>query len=504
MTNKSGLQIKSGALISYLAIAISIVSALLYTPWMKNQIGDSNYAIYSLASSLIAIFLMDFGLGTSVTRFVAKYRAENNESGINNILGYVIKLYIAIDIIIFILLTIVYFQLENIYTGLNVSEIEVLKKVFVVVAGYSVFSFPFTPLTGILNAYEKFIELKLCDLFQKLSAILLIVIALMSDYGVVALVLMNALSGTLAIVVRLYIIKRNINIRPNLKIKDSSILKSLASFSLWATVLALAQRMIFNLAPSILGITSNSMEIARFAPASQLEGYFFTFAFAINGLFMPTIARYTAQSDVKSCEKLLTKVGRYQMSILGLLFSGIAVVGTEFMELWMGKEYRMGGICALIMIAPSLLAYPQQIANTMISVQNKIKYSAISAVIMAITNIILSFVLTPKLGVWGASISIGIAYTVNWLILNVVYHKQLNLNLKGFYLRVYLKHIPAIAICIVISIVICNLLSITEWTGLLIKAVIVSVIYVISLTTIAFSHNEIANLFKNLKDKFKI
>ena len=97
----TGNQIRTGAIISYIAIFVSTLSALLYTPWMKNQIGDSHYGLYTLVGSLIAIFMMDFGLSSSVTRFVAKYRAENDEKSINDIFGYVIKLYVVIDIIIF-------------------------------------------------------------------------------------------------------------------------------------------------------------------------------------------------------------------------------------------------------------------------------------------------------------------------------------------------------------------------------------------------------------------
>ena len=107
MRQKNNSQIKSGAIISYAGIIISTVASLLYTPWMKNQIGDANYGLYTLVGSLVAIFLMDFGLSTSVTRFISKYRAENNEIQINNVMGYVFKLYIAIDVVISIVLIIV-------------------------------------------------------------------------------------------------------------------------------------------------------------------------------------------------------------------------------------------------------------------------------------------------------------------------------------------------------------------------------------------------------------
>lgn len=498
-----GQQIKVGAIISYLAIFISTISALLYTPWMKEQIGDANYGLYTLVGSLITIFLMDFGLSTAVTRFISKYRAENNDKAIRDVLGYVFKLFFTIDVIITVILVVVYCFLGSIYKGLTFDELETLKKIFIVFGAYSVFSFPFMPLPGILNAYEKFVQLKLCDLLQKVLTVALVVVALLCDYGVVALVLMNAVAGAITIGVRLIILKQSKIGVPNFAVKDKELFKSLLGFSIWVTVLAFAQRMIFNLAPSILGIVANSMEIARFAPASQLEGYFYTFAFAINGLFMPTVARYDYTNDETGFNSLLEKVGRYQICILGLLFVGLSVVGADFMELWMGSEYRISGLCVVILIFPCLLMYPQQIANTQISVKNKIKYQAICSLIIGVLNIVLSFILASQWGVLGSAISIGISYFVNFILLNIVYRWQLKLNLKNFYKRVYLRYLPLIAVSIAISLVICHFVQIGGWIGFMVKAIICGGIYAVIIGLLGFSRNEYKKIFVTIQHRLK-
>lgn len=486
----TGSQIRTGAIISYVAIFVSTLSALLYTPWMKNQIGDSHYGLYTLVGSLIAIFMMDFGLSSSVTRFVAKYRAENDEKSINDIFGYVIKLYVVIDIIIFVALATFYFFIDSVYVGLSGAEREVFKKVYLIFGTYSVLAFPFTPLSGLLNAFERFIELKLCDMFQKLLAIVLIVVALLCDGGVVLLVLMNSVAGIAAIAIKLSIIMKNGIVRPNLKIQDKTLLRSLLSFSIWVTVLAFAERMIFNIAPSILGITSDSMEIARFAPASQLEGYFYTFAFAINGLFLPTVARYDHQEQTDKFEQLMIKVGRYQILVLGLLFTGIVVLAPDFTALWMGEEYRVSGYCTILLILPTLLQYPQQISNTLLSVRNKVKHQAVIALIIGLINVGLSFVLTPRYGVWGAAISIMVAYFIRFILLNVVYHKQLHLKLTTFYKRIYLKHLPLIAISIILSMLSCWFVPIGGWIGFAIKVAMCVAIYLAVICILGVSKQE--------------
>ena len=58
--SNSGKQIKIGAILSYVAIFINILSALIYTPWMLSHIGDSDYGLFTLAHSVITLFLLDF------------------------------------------------------------------------------------------------------------------------------------------------------------------------------------------------------------------------------------------------------------------------------------------------------------------------------------------------------------------------------------------------------------------------------------------------------------
>ena len=95
--------------------------------------------------------MVDFGLSSAVSRFVAKYRAEGQEEKASDLLGIVTKLYLCIDAIIFTILLVVYVFISKIYKGLTADEIELYKKLYIIVATYSVISFPFMPLPGVIQ-----------------------------------------------------------------------------------------------------------------------------------------------------------------------------------------------------------------------------------------------------------------------------------------------------------------------------------------------------------------
>lgn len=467
-----------GGIISYASIFINIIASLLYIPWMVREIGQSNYALYTLSTSFISIFLMDFGLSSAVSRFVAKYRAENNTEKINAFIKLVTKMYVAIDIFIFFILFIIYFFINDIYVGLTSSELAIYKTLYIVVASYSILSFPFLSLSGVLNAYEKFVELKLCELGQRLVTIFLVILALINGYGVIAIVSANAISSLMFILIKLLLVNKLTKIKLKIKTMNKFMLKEILSFSVWVTIMSISQRFIFNLAPSILGIVSTSSEIAVFSPANSLEGYFFTFAAAVNGMFLSKISRHIAKKEEDKIFFLMLKVGRYQLVILGLVFIGFICVGKDFILLWMGKSYAKSWECTILLFIPDILIFTEQIASTTMIAKNYVKEMSIGYVIMALICFSLSFPLSANFGAIGACISIAISYLFIYIYLNFLYSKKLNISISKFIKYCFSKYIILALICIPICYILCNkMININGWIGLLIKGVVIIVIY---------------------------
>ena len=213
-------QIKVGAIISYLSIFVNIVAMLFYTPWMKDQVGLSDYALFNLAHSFVAMFLMDFGIGAAVSRFVSKYRAQGDQQAVNNLVGLVYKLFLLIDLVIFVVLVVLYFFIDIIYEGLTPAEIEKFRTLYLIIGAFSVFSFPFTTLNGIFNAYEQFVPLKMCDMLQKLLSTGAIILVLLFGGDVISLVTVHALSGILAVLAKWVLLKRTTPVKVNQFMRD--------------------------------------------------------------------------------------------------------------------------------------------------------------------------------------------------------------------------------------------------------------------------------------------
>lgn len=484
-------QVTLGAILSYFSIAFNIIAGLLYTPWMVSQIGQNQYGLYTLATSLISVFLVDFGLSSATARYVSKYHAEGDDEKVNSFLGTIYKLYLIIDAGIFIALIIVYFLSGTIYKRLTPEELSQFKVVYVIAAFYSLFNFPFITLNGILTANERFIEQKLGDLIQRALTIALVVIALLNGMGLYALVAANAVAGVVVIVYKLVMIKRRTTVKIIFRKNDPGMLKEIFSFSVWMTVASLAQRLVFNITPSVLGMVANSAAIAVFGIVTTIEGYAYTITNAINGMFMPKISRIYAGRDTEtSIQPLLLRVGRFQFAINGLIVAGFSVIGKQFIILWMGSNYIDAYYGLVLVLIPGLFYNSLQIGHTSLMVKNKVSITAYVNLGMGLMNMVLCYIFARWIGVLGASLAIFISYMVRAVALNILYERVLDVSIGEFVRKCYIKMSPSVLLTIAVGFIVQRMIGFGGWIKLGITGAIVVFIYVGLLFTIGFEKSE--------------
>lgn len=474
----SSKQIKLGAILSYISIAVNILSGLLYTPWMVATIGKSQYGLYTLANSVITLFLVDFGLSSATSRYLSKYNAEGDKEGAERFLGAVYKLYLLIDAAILLILSGVFVLMDRIFVNLTATELEQLRVVFAISALFSVINFPFVTFNGILTAYEKFVPLKTADLLYRLCNVAFTVVALLLGYGLYALVLVHVAVGLLVLVFKYLLIRRTVPLKVNFRHPAKSIYREIFAFSFWITVTSLAGRLIFTITPSILGIAAGSAAIAVFGIVNTIEGYTYSITTAINGLFMPKISRIVAGNRTEEdLNALFLNVGRFQYVLNGLIVTVFAVVGRNFVDLWMGEDFlpAYGGV--LLVLLPGMFYNSLEIANTAMFVTNKVKLNALVTVVTGAVNVSLSFPLSKLYGATGACLSICIAYFVRDILCHLIYHRELPLNIPAFIRSCYLRMSLPIVVTLLCGCAINRGIPDGGWGTFLIKAVLITGIY---------------------------
>lgn len=461
---------------------------------MINTIGRSDYGLYTLAMSIIGLLAFDFGLGNATAKYVSQYLAEKRQDKVDNLLSLIYKLYLIIDVVLLMVLGGIYLSLSDIYTGLTEEEIGRFSKVFLIAASFCIISFPFIPLNGILTSYEKFVSLKLCDLFHKVIIVITMTGCLLLGYGLFALVIVNSISGILATLIKLYIVKNSTPVKLNCHFWDKGLLKEIGLFIIWVSITALAQRCIFNIAPSILGILSDSFAIAILGIVVTLESYVYLFANAINGMFLPRVSRFLSSDNNQAIMELMIRVGRLQIYIVGFIIICLISLGQHFISVWIGEGYELIYPCILLVVFPSFLHLPQEIGLTCVIAANKVKKQAKVFVCMAIVNIVLSIPLTMYIGVIGMCISIFVAYIVRTIGLDIIFYKDLHINVFIFFKQSYGRMFMPLVITCCLAMLINYILPNEGWNFLFVKGGLITFIYVLSMYIMSMNEYE-KNLF---------
>lgn len=237
---------------------------------------------------------------------------------------------------------------------------------------------------------------------------------------------------------------------------------------------------VFNITPSILGTVASSAAIALFGIVATIEGYTYTITTAINGMFMPKISRiYERGGEKDELMPLMLSVGKFQYAINGLIVAGFAVVGKEFINLWMGPTYLDAYYGILLVIIPGLFFNSMQIANTAMIVRKKVNLQAWVNLGMGMVNVLLSIILSSYFGVIGACISISIAYMLRAVVLLFIYKRVLKIDMASFVVNCYFRMGIPIIITIMLRFLMNSLLPNGGWLVLAAKGVVIVGIYAV-------------------------
>lgn len=454
LVEKKGIKsIKLGSFFGYLAFFLNILYGLIFVPMVASSLGEQ-YGIYSICFSLISLFLIDFGLGTTTNVFISKYRANHCEEDVNKFVSTTFKIFLFLDIVIIVAFAAVYFLIPILYS--NPAEwpsekIALLRNIFLIVAIYSVFSFPFSILQGIMSAYEKFASNKIIDIVSKLAHIIFTIIVLIinakrpSTSVIYLFIISYITSGIVGILLRFLIVRKKIGLKFSLFSKfDFGYSKTIFSYSIYTAIIAVCSRLIFTICPVIIGATSSPIASGTFNFVSTIEGYIFSFGSIISGLFIAKISREkTKDNSVDRINLLAIKVGKIQLFFIALVIIGFACCGQEFCSIWLKNNelynptevyYGVLIICLYqIGYVPETIFY-----SSVLTSKKGVKYLSILYAVRALINVILVSLFSYFWGALGACIAIFVVRSLGLIIENIIYKRILDINLRMFFVKVFI------------------------------------------------------------------
>ena len=491
MANSS--QRKTGAILSYASIIVTTIVQLAYTPFLIRMLGQSEYGLYSLVSSIIGyLTILDFGFGNAIVIYTAKYRTNKNKEEEEKMHGMFHLIFNVTGIIVALLGLVIYFNVENIF-GNSMNDVELSKtKIMTLILCFNLIaSFAFNIYSSIISGYEKFA-------FQKIMAI---ISSLLRPLIMIPLLLLGCKSITMCIVITIINIstvlsnylycKQKLNIKVKFRGFDLKIFKKLFCYSFFIFLAVIVDKINWNVDQIILGAICGTVAVSIYSVASQFNQLFINLSTAISGVLLPKMSIMVENNASK--EELtdeLIKVGRLQFYIIFLMVSSLILIGKPFIVWWAGIDYENSYYVALLLIIPVCIPLIQNLAVSICQAMNKHKFRAFATTIMAIFNVGISIILANKYGPIGCAIGTAISLIiVNVIIMNIYYYKVIKLNIPKFWLNILSLLIPLSFLTIILAIMLKYILVDNIVVVLLIECIYV-ILYGILCYFILFNNYE--------------
>jgi len=443
-------QIKIGAILSYIALAVTNIVGLVYTPFMVRIMGQSEYGLYSLVSSIVAyLSILDLGLGNAIVVYVAKSIAKGDKKEEKKLNGMFIIVYSIIGIIVLVAGLILYFNIDNMFQNtMSVEELVKAKIMVMLLVINLAVSFPMGVFGSILTAYEEFIVPKIITIVRSILMPCIMLPLLLMGYRSITMVVVNVTLNILCLIFNMIYCFKKCKIQFNFKGFDMNLIKEIFKYSFFIFLSIIIDKINWNVDQLILGSVSGTVAVAVYGVASQFNNIYLGFSTAISGVLLPKITKMVqAKASDQEISEEFVKTGRIQYLIMALIITGFLLFGKEFIMMLFGNEYEASYYIACILMVPVTIPLIQNVGVNILQAKEKHKFRTIIYLIIAILNILVSIPLAKAYGGLGTAIGTAISLILgNGIIINWYYHSKIHIDIPAFWKQILKMSVPVLLI----------------------------------------------------------
>lgn len=448
-------QLKVGAFLSYVSIFLTFAVGIIYTPILIRMLGQSNYGLYSIVLSLASyLSLLDMGLGNAIIRYVARNKEIGDSKSESDLIGQFLKFFCIISLLTLIVGLLIYWKTPTLFQrSLTLEEIEVTKKMIIILTFNFALSFPLNVYSAAVQAHERFIFLRVTSIIRIVSVPILTLIVLSFGGELVAMTIVTTIVNLSILFVVFMYSKIKLKIKTTFTPLSKDLKKDIYIYSFFIFISAIADKFYWQTDQILLGIFTNSKVVAVYAIAIQLVLIFATLSTAISNLFLPRLSKIVLQDDnVRVLNNIFNDISKYQFIIVSLTFSGFVLFGQEFISIWAGENYKAAYFIVIIIMIAFFGDLIQNMGLMIMQAKGLYYFRAITLLICSIANLVISIPIIKMYGAYGTAIITALCiFLGNVVILNFYFHIKLKLDMFVYWKKIFLYSVP-LALLFIVSI----------------------------------------------------
>lgn len=450
---KSSKEIKIGAILSYVIIVVNMLIGILYTPILTSKLGQTEYGLYSLVTSVISyLTILDFGFGNAIIIYTTRYRNKNEKDKEQRLHGMFFIIYSIIGVVAAIIGAFLWINVDKLFGNtMSADELSKAKVLMGILTLNLVLTFPLSVFSSIITSYEKFVYSKVLNLTRIILNPIVMIVLLNFGLKSIALVILNTVLNLGTLILNYIYCKIKLKIKLKFGKTDFKLLREIMAYSVWIFLNSIMDKINWSVDQFILGMYAGSVVVAIYSVASQLNQMYVNFSTAISGVLLPRVTKM--ESDNASDEEfthIFIKTGRIQYIVMALIMSGFILYGKEFINImWVGPNYSESYDIACILMLPSTIPLIQNVGLNILQAKNKYKFRVIILMFFAVVNVCISIFLSKIYGGIGAALGTAISTSLGQIIfMNIFYQKKIGINIIKFWKNILQMSLPMIFVVI--------------------------------------------------------
>lgn len=468
-------QLKAGVILSYGSMLLGYVIAIVYTPIMLRLLGQSEYGLYNLVSSVVSYLgLLSFGFGSAYVRFYARYKVKDQKGEIAKLNGMFLVVFSIIGIIAVLAGLVLVVNTELVFGDkLSPQELQTAKILMAIMVFNIATSFPASVFNSYITANEKYVFQKLIQMIRTVINPFVMLPVLLLGYKSVGMVIATTLLTIVIEFSNMIFCLRRLKMRFSFRNFDFALMKEMTIFSSFIFINMIVDQVNWNIDKFLLGRFRGIISVAVYGLAAQLNTYYMSLSTAVSHVFIPRVNRMVAEGENREeLTKLFARVGRIQFLILSLIGSGLVLFGQPFIRMWAGGDYNASYPISLLLIIPVTIPLIQNLGIEIQKAKNMHQFRSWLYLFIAVANLVISIPLTYNYGGIGSASGTAISLLIgNGIIMNWYYHSKVGLDIKYFWFQI-LSMIPSLILPILLGIGLNAVVDVYTFKGFLFAGVI--------------------------------
>ena len=457
------------------------------------MLGQAEYGLYSLSNSVIAyLSLLSFGFGSTIVRYLSKYRAEGDQKAEEECFGFFLQLYGLLGILAMLGGVLLSANAGSIFAkGLSGNEIGKMKTLTLIMAFNTAISFPLSVFSSIAVAHERYFFRKILDMISTVVVPLANLIALYLGYASVGMALAATIVKILLAPISIGYCFRKLNLHPRFVLLPKELIREMLGFSIFVFMGTLVDMLFWATDKVILGMLASTAAVAIYNVGGTFNNIVMQLSTSISGVLVPRITGMVITNTPKEeWTNLLIRIGRLQFLIIALIVSGFSVFGQSFIGLWAGPEYADAFWVAVLTMFPLCIPLIQNTGLSIVVAQNKHQFRAIVYLIIAIANVISTYLVVPSMGIIGAALCSCVSYLLGQgLIMNIYYYKVTGLDIPRFWKNI-LKMAVIPALMMIAGLMLNRVVVMDNWLTFFAGVVLYTAVYAVLMYCFAMNDYE--------------